>query len=397
MQFRSSLPFFREAAPGGAAANASNVGVNDFSGSLSQQWYVVNHGNGLYSIRSNLNRSYYLDVDGGQDTNERNVQIYADSSRRFRIRWEFNTAYTSISPTFSNTKVLDVYGGEDTSRLNTNVQIYPYSRGGNQTWEFEETNDKITGDINTVHSLAKQYGYSDITAEKVVLQYLRNSHKYTTDLWTIVAGPVDQSFVQFVHSSAPQLSYLSEGVYLNDQTHGPVDLSHRAVTTNGMLFGSNTFLGRTYSKGIVNDLCGWAGDLQTLINQTVEQVGLSADYGTFRAAAFLNIGVSEAQSCFSMPDLLADMDAIYYVNHTRSGLMGDALYSYYLNTASSVRFTHFINGRSFTDMLTDVNFYTYPFDSNGSVWPLMHYSISSEQSIAIADAFVSRVRGLTQQ
>ena len=99
---------------------------------------MVNHGNGLYSIRSNLNRSYYLDVDGGQDTNERNVQIYADSSRRFRIRWEFNTAYTSISPTFSNTKVLDVYGGEDTSRLNTNVQIYPYSRGGNQTWEFEK-------------------------------------------------------------------------------------------------------------------------------------------------------------------------------------------------------------------------------------------------------------------
>ena len=122
----------------GTAANASNVGVNDFSGSLSQQWYVVNHGNGLYSIRSNLNRSYYLDVDGGQDTDERNVQIYADSSRRFRIRWEFNTAYTSISPTFSNTKVLDVYGGEDASRYNTNVQIYPYSRGGNQTWEFEE-------------------------------------------------------------------------------------------------------------------------------------------------------------------------------------------------------------------------------------------------------------------
>ena len=77
-------------------------------------------------------------MDGGQDTNERNVQIYADSSRRFRIRWEFNTAYTSISPTFSNTKVLDVYGGEDASRYNTNVQIYPYSRGGNQTWEFEK-------------------------------------------------------------------------------------------------------------------------------------------------------------------------------------------------------------------------------------------------------------------
>ena len=113
---------------------------------------MVNHGNGLYSIRSNLNRSYYLDVDGGQDTNERNVQIYADSSRRFRIRWEFNTAYTSISPTFSNTKVLDVYGGEDTSRLNTNVQIYPYSRGGNQTWVFEETNVNFSGSISGLKS-----------------------------------------------------------------------------------------------------------------------------------------------------------------------------------------------------------------------------------------------------
>ena len=142
---------------------------------------MVNHGNGLYSIRSNLNRSYYLDVDGGQDTNERNVQIYADSSRRFRIRWEFNTAYTSISPTFSNTKVLDVYGGEDTSRLNTNVQIYPYSRGGNQTWEFEEaTLEKTINFKQHNYEAAKMHAFvngGDFSAE-VSLQDLTARQEY---------------------------------------------------------------------------------------------------------------------------------------------------------------------------------------------------------------------------
>ena len=72
------------------------------------------------------------------DTNERNVRIYADSSRRYRIRWNGNPTSTSITPSFSNTKALDVYGGQDASRYNTNVQIYRYNRGGNQLWEFEE-------------------------------------------------------------------------------------------------------------------------------------------------------------------------------------------------------------------------------------------------------------------
>ena len=166
----------------GTAANASNVGVNDFSGSLSQQWYVVNHGNGLYSIRSNLNRSYYLDVDGGQDTNERNVQIYADSSRRFRIRWEGNSdLHTSISPTFSNTKVLDVYGGEDASRLNTNVQIYPYARRGNQAWVFEEaTLEKPINFKQHNYEAAKMHAFvngGDFSAE-VSLQDLTARQEY---------------------------------------------------------------------------------------------------------------------------------------------------------------------------------------------------------------------------
>ena len=125
---------------GGIATNHSNVGVTDFTGELAQQWYVENHGNGVYSLRSNGNRSYYLDVDGAQDVNERNVQIYANSNQRFRLRWYINTVYTSITPDFSNTKSLDVYGGSDASRYNTNVQIYSYTHSSNQFWEFEKVN-----------------------------------------------------------------------------------------------------------------------------------------------------------------------------------------------------------------------------------------------------------------
>ena len=111
---------------------------------------MENHGNGVYSLRSNGNRSYYLDVDGAQDVNERNVQIYANSNQRFRLRWYINTVYTSITPDFSNTKSLDVYGGSDASRYNTNVQIYSYTHSSNQFWEFEEVNNKENSNANAL-------------------------------------------------------------------------------------------------------------------------------------------------------------------------------------------------------------------------------------------------------
>ena len=128
--------------------NESNVGVSDFCGHPAQQWYVENHGNGLYSIRSNINRSYYLDVDGGQDANEQNVQIYLNSNQRFRIMRDATYDYTTIVPSFSNTKSLDIYGGSDASKYNVNVQLYRYSRSGNQLWVFEKANNNFTGSIS---------------------------------------------------------------------------------------------------------------------------------------------------------------------------------------------------------------------------------------------------------
>ena len=182
---------------------------------------------GLYSIRSNLNRSYYLNVDGGQDTNERNVQIYADSSRRFRIRWEFNTAYTSISPTFSNTKVLDVYGGEDASRYNTNVQIYPYSRGGNQTWEFYTQYDDKHASPNALGISAvvwKNNAYKEFTTPYVDpntsdwgYHYI---NKISVDTWKKILLPVpalEDALAKAITTEAKETALIKYGNFTRNE------------------------------------------------------------------------------------------------------------------------------------------------------------------------------------
>ena len=71
------------------------------------------------------------------DTNEWNTQIYLNSNQRFRIMRDATYDYTTIVPSFSNTKSLDIYGGSDASKYNVNVQLYRYSRSGNQLWVFE--------------------------------------------------------------------------------------------------------------------------------------------------------------------------------------------------------------------------------------------------------------------
>ena len=74
------------------------------------------------------------------DTNEWNTQIYLNSNQRFRIMRDATYDYTTIVPSFSNTKSLDIYGGSDASKYNVNVQLYRYSRSGNQLWVFEKVN-----------------------------------------------------------------------------------------------------------------------------------------------------------------------------------------------------------------------------------------------------------------
>ena len=77
--------------------------------------------------------------------------------------------------------MLDVYGGEDASRLNTNVQIYPYARRGNQAWVFEEaTLEKPINFKQHNYEAAKMHAFvngGDFSAE-VSLQDLTARQEY---------------------------------------------------------------------------------------------------------------------------------------------------------------------------------------------------------------------------
>ena len=369
----------------GTAANASNVGVNDFSGSLSQQWYVVNHGNGLYSIRSNLNRSYYLDVDGGQDTNERNVQIYADSSRRFRIRWDGNTVFTSITPSFSNTKALDVYGGEDASRYNTNVQIYRYNRGGNQTWEFEKVNDVVFDYLNILDDVAREYALEHgYTRTELIFNYIRSGNPiYTTTAWTLAAGSIKSDFVSYAEQRLSTLAFLKNpNLYLDDPLSSEgIDFSHFAATYNVLLVAPAYM-----------DLGGWAGDLQSLVKQVKETTENSNNYAFFYNECARLLGASKNVSSFSMSDVLADVDAKNINNNYNYSIkLGDQLSLYY-SSGSSNRFSTFLSNYSYSWELLRDYAKGYTNDTRFGVRQALYTSwgistVTENQAQAAADAF----------
>ena len=71
-----------------------------------------------------------------------------------------------------------------------------------------------------------------------------------------------------------------------------------------------TILAFVVGESSVDDLCGWAGDLQTLVKQVLIETNYSNDAEEIYNRAYLLLGAeSETDSYFSMSDLLADTDA----------------------------------------------------------------------------------------
>ena len=355
--------------------------MTGFSGELSQQWYVQNHGNGLYSIRSNGSRSYYLDIDGAVDANERNVQIYANSGQRFRIRWEFNSSYTSITPSFTNTRVLDVYGGPDASQYDTNVQLYAYNCGGNQLWEFEELNDVVCTYLNNLcdyaYDYAMQWGY---TKEILIFNYIRSGNlNYCSNAWSVLAGNINTDFINYVNQNDNRLNFLrNPALYLDDPCYsGGIDFVHFAATMNALFYSGR-------------DEGGWAGDLQSLVGQVKENTGNTDNYTLFYNESKRLLGHLEGISPFSMPDVLADLDGKYLYNHYNYNIsFGDQLLSYYSAQASN-RFINFYSGYSWASLRNHVKLYTN--DKMSGIRQPYYLAnnirtVTENQALAAADAF----------
>lgn len=119
--------------------------------------------------------------------------------------------------------------------------------------------EKLYDQLESIYNLAGVYkfGADTKTRNKLVLQYLRHLDYDGID-FDYLYGIIDNDFVSYVNSNAPNEEYLNpENILVPDSVSGKIKISHLAASLNGYLHGWFTAL---WGKE-QNALGCWAGDL----------------------------------------------------------------------------------------------------------------------------------------
>lgn len=377
-------------ATSGIAANGTNVETTSFHGNNSQQWYITNLGNGLYTIMSNIftehTRTHHLDVHGGGDISGSNVNLWNTPANRFRIMKDTYTKRTVIVPAFSNTRALDIYYGTDSSKYGKNVQLYDYSQSNNQLWSFEKLNDTVFYYLDSLDGCAQSYiSIYGGQKERLIYNFIR-SLRYNSTLWGVAAGGINQRFIDYALRMNSRLGFLrGPDLYLDDPDYGKIDFPHMAATAD------------VYEAWGIDE-GGWAGDLQTAVTQAKKNTGNSNNYTTFYNEMRRLIGsTNENFSDCSMTDVLADLDGKYIYEHPSSAKFGTRLRSYYAS-ASRNRFSNFYPDYTWTELRDKAKTFTNDKRITGVRQPLYisgYYgndyqtvsTVTENQALAAANAF----------
>lgn len=240
--------------------------------------------------------------------------------------------------------------------------------------------------IDELCRLANKYEKDTQKRQKLVLDYVR-AGKYNEDtffgtgLWENTGGSVDKSFIDFVNQSNPNIKDYLYSKNINDTKYfidpissNLIDFTHFAATLSAYMFdtsGFKMFIGDKiagvpyYTESNINNLAGWAGDLQSLIQtdlliwydeggtsnyfseatlnqyseddfkmivlELLEDKSQSADNDTSTHISFAGYSIRNSQ--FGMPDQLADIDAvrffITYIKHDQEITISQCLKKYY--------------------------------------------------------------------
>ncbi len=258
--------------------------------------------------------------------------------------------------------------------------------GWNENYEYEKiynSPNALAKDVGELEQAAKTYSTRANNSEvnKLVLQQMRR-HKYNNLMWSQVAGFVNSDFSQYLSSRKGYLSFYGDDVYMKDDTTGGyVDIPHLAATLNALQFNTAkvaeavaSFMGGGGSEQQVDDLAGWAGDLQSLIASLQKKLSPrdANDYG--KAYTTVKDLIGNDDYAFGSSDMLADIDAVNINAHIKENndLLSANLKGYYNNTYSGTRvktrYTSFLQNQFGTSDKESIRRYihTYLFqDSTG--------------------------------
>lgn len=259
--------------------------------------------------------------------------------------------------------------------------------------------------ISDLYNAALTYAQTPETALLLTMQFIRRE-RYSGESWTTVGGEIDTTFVNYIYNNYPilyaELTIVGDDYFFVDPNGmGEIDIAHLCATLNGLLFDSTGFKSAVAGEENIDNLCGWAGDLQTLCIDVLNHTNNSNDYDTIYEATILLLGNHDnSASSFSMSDLLADVDAYnLYSNLCSNGSSSNfiSIFDDYYQSLCMTRFTDFSGSRTRQEMYDCVRLYTTNTFFLWVDWPLLNgYSITSSQSDAIAQAFTDYIWGLIQ-
>ena len=262
--------------------------------------------------------------------------------------------------------------------------------------------DTFKTDISDLGKLAIKYNSNNKVARQLTFQQLR-TNKYSGGNWDLTAGEIDAGFTNYIlNSNRGDLNFEGQVLLKDPKTGNYIDVNHMAATINAYLYSSRwnnkmDIKVQGTGDGIIDNLAGWAGDLQSLIGTLQNNTSNSDNYNTLYHAAYKLIGNENAE--FSMQDMYADIDATNLSKQLKDNpnkRIVDIFGDYYTTSVKRYKlFAEEISGTSndkkVKDKLKDeARFYTNP-TYMWQTWPIYNTykksDVTKNQGYALGDAF----------
>ncbi len=248
--------------------------------------------------------------------------------------------------------------------------------------------DTLMNYIEALERYAKDYlagNDSCFDTNQLVMMFIRDGI-YSGGMWEYVAGSNKnvsyKDFKKYVLDKAPYLGNAFGGnlpIILKDpKTGNRIDFTHLIATMNGITYNTIfhesgfEFIDKNTkdAENIVNALCGWAGDLQTVIGDLRKDSNYDEnDPDKLYEIAYGYIGAKDKGS-FSLEDMIADIDALNMSKAVGNGAyLSYYLREYYSNGVNN-RYSSFISNSGGESGLYNMVEIVTQKDFHGITWPL---------------------------
>ncbi|AVQ95882.1 hypothetical protein DRA42_06350 [Ethanoligenens harbinense] len=242
---------------------------------------------------------------------------------------------------------------------------------------------------------------------ELALQYIRRG-EYDSSRWTQAAGAINHNMINYINGSSNYQDlqyYFTNGTedyieFVDPITNAKIDAIHMFSTLNVLVHDTSPneagWLPATAGESLIDDLGGWAGDLETFQNDIVK-ANHPNDYQINYNLA-ISLLRENSGSTFPISDFNADADALnMYWNLIGSSSTLPQLFSNYYQNQTKKRYTSFAGHivSEHGSLLEGAMDYISPLSAIEKISPLMkNCNPTIIQATAVASAFRDRCEEL---